>query len=397
MAKILNFSRNVVFFFVLMALGSFLITSCSSTQKMIDNGQYNNAIPELVKELLEKESSKKIELLNEIYPLANKQDLDEIQNLKASGQPDIWQKVYFHYFTLNARQLNVSQLSPEILQTINVNLIDYSGELENARQKSATYYYALATKCMSDSNSRSTPSAYDYLNAVNNIYPGFRDVDELMAEIKSHQPTNIYYHFKNDYPYTLPPGSAGNLENIDLSAFDTPKYHFVNSPPQDHAFDVFAELSLTHVKISPEQTGELAYTESVKIQDGIAYRLDENGGFVLDDEGKKIEAPKFKTLVCYVSEYKQEKSMLLIGNLELIDRASEKIIGMETIEGESKFVNIYAKFKGDVDALSPETFEFVGTKKLDYPTDAEMIKDAGKKLGEDAAIKVIEMLGNVEL
>ncbi len=397
MTKFQIFTLKIVSYMMFVTLGTLIMTSCNSTQKMIDNGQYSNAINELVEDLMAKESSKKIELLNEVYHLANKQDLDEIQSLKASGQPDIWQKINFHYFTLNARQKNVARLSPEILQSINFTLIDYDDELENARQKSATYYYALAMKRMGDSNSISIPSAYDYLNTVNQIYPGFRDVDELLAEIKSHQPTCIYYQFKNDYPYTLPPGAASNLENINLSAFDTPRYHFVNSRPSDDEFNVYAELTLTSVKISPERTGELAYTESVEIQDGIAYRLDENGGFVLDREGKKIEVPKFKTLVCYVSEYKQEKSMLLIGNLKLIDRASEKIIGMETLEGESKFVNIYAKFKGDMDALSPETFELVGTKKLDYPSDAEMIKDAGKKFGRDASKKVIEMLDNVEL
>ena len=373
------------------------MTSCNSTQKMIDNGQYNNAIPELVKELLEKESSKKIEQLAEAYQLANKEDLDEIQRLKASGQPDIWQKILFHYLTLNTRQQSVSQLSPEILQTIDVNLIDYSEQLENARQKSATYYYALAMKRLADSNNFSSPSAYDYLNTVNHIYPGFRDVDELMAEIKSHEPLYIYYHFKNEYTNTLPPGSANNLENINLSVFDTPNYHFINSKPPNDQFEVYAELTLIRVKISPERSGELSYTESVEMQDGIAYKLDENGGFVLDKEGQKIEFPKFKTLVCYVNEYKQEKSMLLIGNLKVIDRATEKIIGIETIKGESKFVNRYAKFKGNMDALSPETFELVGTKKLDYPSDAAMINDAAKKLGKDAAIKAIEMLDNVEL
>lgn len=396
MSKTLRSLVGKSFFIPFLVLQIFLLTSCSPVTKMIRNGDYKNAFSALADELSEKSTPKKIEQFKEVYTLANKQDLDEIQSLRASGQPDIWQKVHFHYFALNARQATVSKLPPEILQSINYKATDYSEELESARQKAAAYYYAMAMKCLADSNYLASPSAYDYFLAAHNVYPGFRDVEKRMAEYKSNEPKFINYQFENLFPNSLPPGSIQFLENLDLSLFNTPKYYFVHETPNSDRADVFVRLSLTRVKISPERTGELAYTESAKMQDGIAYALNDDGDFKLDSLDRKIQIPKFNTLVCYVTEYKQEKSMLLLGKIEVIDRSSGKTIAVKSVKGVSDFENRYAKFKGDMDALSPETFELLGTKEREFPDDAVMIKHAGEKFAKDAAEKVIEVLDNVQ-
>lgn len=390
-------SKFKLLHFLLPAFAVILIFSCSSPNQMISKGNYDEAIDVLIKKLNGHSSPEKSKQMAIAFNSANNKDIERIHELKSSGNPDIWYEVFSLYLQLEARQQKVAVLDSALLETAEINFSNYDPDIEFTREKAAIYYYALAEKYMESGTAEKQTESIELLKTIQNFYPGFRDVDVLLASYKANEPLYIYYQIQNNYPYTLPPGTVNSLENIDLSKFNTQRYHFVNSKSPKDQFKIFVQLTLNRVKISPERTGELAYTESVEMQDGIAYKLNDDGGFVFDAEGQKIEIPKFKTLVCYVNEYKQEKSMLLIGKVEVIDRDSEKIIATRSIKGPSDFENIYAKFKGDMDALSAETFKLVGTKKLEFPSDAAMINNAGEKFGRDAAIKVIELLDNVEL
>jgi hypothetical protein len=369
--------------------------SCSSVDQTISKGNYDEAVNNLTVQLQKNDSPRKIEQLSAAYNLANNRNLDSIVSLKKSGQPDIWHQVYSHYMELQTRQNNVSVLPAEILEKINFTPVDYSTDIEASRAKAAEYHYALARKKMSEAGDELTFEAYNELQKVQNIFPGFRDVEQLMEKYREAMPVMISYQIENDYPLSLPPGMERQLESIGLSKYNTPKYQFYNARPQDQ-FEVFVLITVRGVKISPEKTGELAYTESVEMQDGVAYRLNDEGGFELDSAGRKIEIPKLKTLVCYVNEFKQEKSMLLTGTVEIFHRASGQKLTENTVKGEYRFSNVYAKFKGDMDALSPETFALVGSKKLDFPPDDTMIMKAGEKLAQEAAKKTLAVLKSVK-
>lgn len=373
------------------------VVSCSPSKKMISNGNYDDAILELVAAIKKKETSEKVEQLAEAYKMANTRDLEKIKNLKLSGQPDIWQEVHFYYQKLDWRRENLEDLPTHILAAIQFDRTNYAAPLEESREKAALYYYTLATKLIESDQDVNADKIYTYLNTVHHIYPGFREVEVLMKTYKKPEPLQVYYAIDNHYPGMLPPGINQWLQQLNLAEFDVPKYRFTSQKPSDEAFKIYAEIRILDVKIAPGQTGELSYTETVEIQDGIAYQLDQAGGFVLDSAGQKIEIPKIETLVCYATEYKQVKSMLILGEVELFDRASKASLGLKKISGEATFEHLYAKFKGDLDALSPESMALIGTKEKDFPTDSQLLRYAGMRLAEDASKKIADVLDNVDL
>ncbi len=142
--------------------------------------------------------------------------------------------------------------------------------------------------------------------------------------------------------------------------------------------------------ISPEKTDKLYYTESADIQDGVAYKVNENGDFLLNSQGNKIEMPKYKTIACYVTERIQHKSMMVLGSMEIVERASGDRIAKKNVSGETKFRHRSAQFKGDLNALLPETLVLIGSRQLQYPTDLIMIIKASEILGENAVDIVAE-------
>ncbi len=394
MLKNLTFSLNRHIPYLVLLI---LVTSCNPAVKMMQIGQYDNAIYEIKKDLNKKETTKNVEQLAQAYAKANAHDLEEIKNLKLSGQPDIWQKVHFHYQRLDWRREKLEDLPPHILVAINFDRTTYAAQLEESREKAAIYYYTLATKLMASDREANADEIYGYLNAIHHLYPGFRDVEVLIEEFKRTDPLFVYYAVENCYPGMLPPGMQQWLQQLNLAEFDVPKYRFTSQKPPDTAFKIYAEVRIQDVKIAPGKTGELSYTESVQIQDGIAYQMDQDGDFVRDSAGQKIEIPKFETLVCYVTEYKQVKSMLVFGEVEIFARETKKSLGVKKIYGEATFEHLYAKIKGDLDALSAESKALIGTKRKDFPTDSQLIRFAGMRAAEDASMKIVEVLDNVDL
>jgi hypothetical protein len=294
---------------------------------------------------------------------------------------------------LQDRQAIVDQLPGEVREQLAYKAINYQSDIEHAREKAAAYYYALAEKKFQDSSFAVQNEGYSCLLEIQEIYSGFRDVAQRLAEYKAAMPEVFSFEIITKYPNTLPPGVRAGLEKIDLAMFDSPKYRYSNqeSRPINNRYKI--QLIIRDIKIQPEKKGELAFTETVKIQDGIAYQLDNEGDFVIDEGGNKIEVPKLKTLVCYVNQYKQEKSILVLGEVRLIDAETLRTVAQQKAKGVSEFTHVYAKFKGDLDALSPESFKLVGSKEQDYPSDANMIMHAGERFAQDAISKVITLIG----
>lgn len=374
----------------------FLISACSVTDQALNQGKYDQVIDELTQNP-GKLTVRQTDQLKVAFEEANKRDLARIRELKLSGQPDIWSQVYFAYEKLDKRQQKIAGLPDDVREQIGFQPVDYSSFLHEAKNKAAAYYYALVEKGMLDGKIGTGIETYNYLRKIERIYPGFRDTEALIAAWEKAQPINVYAEIKNAYPRPLPPGIDGTLGNIDLSVYDNEQFRFLNQEIKVYPIDYDAEIIITDVKIKPEKSGEVSYTESVKIQDGVAYKLDEDGKFIYNSAGEKIEIPKFNTQVCFVTEHRQEKSILVTGKLQLRDNKSGKIIGTRNLKGESVFTNTWAKFKGDMDALSPETMKLVGSKKQDFPSDANMILNAGERLCGDATRKIENMLEKVEL
>lgn len=396
MVKNLTLSLNKpvrIFLFLALAI---MAASCNQPKKMINNGNYDQAIDLLVEKSLKSPSTEQTMQLEQAFRIATSKDLERIHDLKSSGQPDVWFAIYKTYVDLDQRQQKIAQLPPEVLGSMDFALNNYDPDIEYAREKAASYAYALAQKQLSSGDDDAHAEAWDNLKQVQSVYPGFRDVEELLNELESRKPLYVYYAVENYFPGLLPPGIDEWFQRLQLSDFDVSGYHFVSQQPADPDFKVYAEIRIMDVKIAPGKTGELAYTESVEMQDGVAYKLDESGGFVLDSNGNKIEIPKFETLACFVTEYKQTKSMLVLGEVEIFDRSTGNSLGRRNISGEAKFEHLYAKFKGDLDALSAESKALVGTKRKDFPTDSQLIRYSGMRLAEDAAKKITLVLDNVE-
>jgi hypothetical protein len=256
---------------------------------------------------------------------------------------------------------------------------DYVAFSNQARDKATQFYYAAAKKQLESNIPQDHQLAYKNLLKVDELTPGFKDVDKLLGDFKKIEPIHILYKVTNLFPGYLPNELEKELKYLDLSTMNTPQIQYHKKPNKADSIAFSIAIEIHDVKIAPENTREVYYVETAKVQDGIGYRLDENNNFIYDSLGRKIEFPLLKTIACYVSETIKEKSILIGGSVEITETATGKGIAKRNIAGEAKFLNRSAIFKGDINALTAETFELVGTKEAEYPTDLEMILRASDR------------------
>lgn len=369
------------------------LASCSTSVQLINKGKYNEAIEVLVADLSKDSLNKKnIEALDFAFGEATKADYQKITSLKKSGKPEAWPENFSLYNQLNARQKKIETLPLITQNAIHYNAVDYKDLITESREKTCASIYANAMKLINSGKKADAQRAGFYLLEIESLLPGYKDVNKLLANIKSDTTVFVLYNISNQFQNYLPGGLENEIEKLEFSKFNTPKYEFISGKAAYLNIKYEAAIEIIDVKIAPEKTEPIYYTETATIQDGIAFKLDAAGNFLRDSLGNKIEVPKFKTIACYVTESVQKKSILIGGTVIIRDIETGKIVANRVVAGEAKFGHRSAKFKGDINALATETLDLLGSKELEFPSDFALILSAADKFAKNAADVVIEEL-----
>lgn len=372
-------------------LAALILYSCSTTDYLLEKQQYDEAIDKLVQTLEKRPTDqKKIASLDYALIETSSRDLAAVERLKQSGQPDIWENVLYLYHQIKQRQVKLDNLQDTTQRMMQYKIVDYSPHILQAQTNAAAYHYALALKHLESDQFLEQQLAFKHLSRADELIPGYRDTKKLLEKFGDFEPVYLHYKVRNHFRGYLPRELVQELEYLDLSALSTYRFRFTDRAGGRENIRFNITIDILDVKISPENTQELHYVETAKIQDGIGYKLDDEGNFMYDEDGKKIEFPMLKTIACYVTETRKEKSMRIDGRVEIADVATNAVIARQYINGKTIFSNRSAKFKGDINALSPETFELLGTKEAEYPDDLPMILQAGDRFKVNAVNYILE-------
>lgn len=385
-------------FHIFIPVAIIFFVSCSAEIQLINKEKYDEAIDVLVNKMKDYPAKEKdVEALTFALNEANQNNFQIIKHLKTSGKPDIWHPVLNQYLLLQKRQQKIIALPEFTLDSLHYEVVKYDNFIIESRENACRYYYAEASKLLETGTAANRQRAYNSLVITQQLIPGFRDVEQLLKQYEANKPVEIVFEIRNEFDDYLPWRLEEELVYLDLSSLNSPKYLFYADDDKSNDCKYFAVIIVKDIKISPENTEELYYTETARLQDGIAYKLDDDGGFLTDSAGNKIEIPKFKTIACYVTETQQKKSLIIGGNVQIIDKSTNQVFNGKFVTGESKFEHRSAKFKGELDALSPETIELIGSKELEYPSDLEMILRASDKFKINAVNEMIEVLEKLEM
>ena len=369
---------NYIFTYILIVL---LISSCANSSKLLQKGEYDKAIVKTAKSLQRKPNNQdNILILSKAYTLANNKDIEAIKQLKLSGQPNIFDKIVYHYNRLMDRQEIVERLPANVLSDIRFTYTDYTTELIESKKKAAAFFYAHGQLLLNDGNKLDARQAYDEFVKVEDYFPGYLDVSNLKNEALNKGTNNVIFIFNNDSRTALPEDFEYELLKISLRRLDKQWLSFHTTITDGEFYDYSIYLNLKNIVTSPEHVKEVHYEETKQIEDGFDYLLDENGNVKKDTLGNDIKIPHLETITCYITETQLHKSTLVSGTLDFYDNYSDDLIKTQPITSEFIFDYRFATATGNLSALSDETRSIIGNKPIPFPTNLQMIFDTNEDL-----------------
>ncbi|MCD4773877.1 MAG: hypothetical protein K8R41_10895 [Bacteroidales bacterium] len=343
--------KKLVLIFVI----PFLIISCSSPKKTTNEREHSASIVRLVNKLkIYQDNQKNIQMLSEELAIADKIDLEKIEELRISGQPDIWHEIFIRYSHLKYRQNLVKKLPVIVLEKINFKKKDYSNDIESARMQSANYLYAISNVLLEKGDDSSCMMASENLFIILSIYEDFRDVDKLIRRSLIYGSKNVLYRFYNNSEKTLPNYQKEYLRSVGIT--ENSFFDFDNNVVLEKEYDLSIVVNIERINVLPGATCENSYYVS---------------------KGTKEKATKYR---CKVIEADQEKSVKISGVIEYYDNINLKQLYSKPFTVKTNFSYKYVRLKGDERACSPEIIELAKRKIIVYPSDNKMLEDAVVKL-----------------
>ncbi len=362
-----------------------LLFGCASPSRLVKNQEYDQAIEKLSKSLRTGTPKEKhVKLLRQAFHAANQRDHDRIMLLRQSGQPDIWSDIHFRYLAMNHRQDLIKGLPDAVKQGVNFRPIDYGADIAESRNKASAYLYARSEQLLKSNDRADARKAYDLLLELTQINRNYRDTEILMRQALLQGTNQVLLAFDNQAGMPLPDGFTDRLMAFNPADFrdEFVQYDLYAFDGKNYDFTIW--ITLKNIRVSPEQVESRSFTETREIEDGTKPKRDDEGNIVLDEDGKVVEVPNYRTVSAIVYETLLNKSALLEGSVDYMRNYDNSIVYSIPISATNNFNHAFASVNGDLKAISKETRQMMQNKHIPFPPDGLMVLEAAKALNESA-------------
>ena len=382
-----NRNINRYYLFVLTVV-IFALGACSSPQKLLESGNYDEAILLSTKKLTGKKKKKEeyVRSLEAAFEKATQRDMAQAERLKKDNQDQNWDRIVQIYRTIDRRQERIRPLLPLVDQhgiKANFRFVRVDGLLREAKENAADFHYQTAQTLLEDAKSGdklAARRAYNELEKVEAYFPQYRDKEQLKRIAHTWGTSHILLSVKNQANTLLPYELEEELKHFNVRDLQNHWQVFYTESPQEIKLDYKVVLSLDAIDIGPSLVREREYEESREIEDGYDYVLDENGNVTKDTLGNDIKIPRYRLVQAMVLETHQQKIARVIANYEVYDLHDQRMIETRPLQAEAIFENYAATFRGDKRALSRQARSRIGNRPLPFPSDGDLLFDAVSQL-----------------
>ncbi len=364
-----------------------------STQKMINEGDYDDAIAKATDKLRKNKSNKKskeyIVLLEDAFAKAKDRDNRDIANLVKDANPQKLEQIFNIYKNLNARQEKIRPLLPLKINGSEAVFIfeDYSEQIISSKKALVKYLYDNSKALLYTKDKMNARRAYNDLIYLNELSPSYNDVSSLINDAQFKGTDFVHVYTKNETKMVIPV----NLHNalLDFSTYGLndkwTEYHGIKQ--KNISYDYGLVIAFRQINISPEQVKEREFTVEKEIIDGKKKLLDARGRVVKDSLGKDVMVDNIKIVKALINEVRQFKTVQVVAKIDYINLNSNQLLESFPISSEFVFENFYAKMKGDKRAVDSKYLPNFRNGPVPFPNNQQMVFDTGEDLKNQ--IKVI--------
>lgn len=343
---------------VLLSLTVILLFSCSTGKKALQKGDYYSAIYKAVDRLKSSPDNKNAtKVLREGYPLTLQWTQEEMDQVMSSSAPTKWERAIGLMEQVN--NLSSAIRSTPAARKIISNPKTYTSELNLAYEKAAEIRYDEGLKALDMNTRESARAAFDHFMAANRYVDGYKNAIELMAKAKEIATVRVIVD-------AIPAPSAKYKLSSEFFYDQVFKYlnnqygpnSFVNfySPFQADKENLNSPDFLVNMEFFDFSVGNLTRSEK-----------EENLEKKVKIETKDTTRVQYKTYQAKLKTYTDQ--VLSGGSLRarIIQPDTDKLLFDDIIPGSFTWVNKYALFAGDTEALDKNQLELTKNKVLPLP------------------------------
>ena len=379
--------KNVIYLFV-----SIILLSCGTakkTREALNTGNYYNAINTSVDRIADNKTKKSnqqyIYMLEDAYAKNMQRELETIEFLKKENNPANYEQIYTIYGQLNNIQERIKPLLPLHLndeqRDARFKFKDYTDAILGAKSNLSEYLYSNATKLINNASTKyDYRKAYDDLKYLEQINPGFKDVKSKIEFSYAKGLDYVMVHLFNQSDKVLPQRLEEDLLNFNTYGLDDLWTSYHSNPQKSINYDYDLQIHFNDIAIGPEQISEKQVIKEKQVKDGWEYLKNSKGQVVKDSLGNDIKVDKFRTATCNFYRFSQRKDVHIAGTVTYINLRTGQAINSYPLTSGFVFEHEYARYDGDKLALDDDMIKLTGLKAVPFPSNEQMIYDAGEDL-----------------
>ncbi len=380
--------NHPISFLLLVSLFIFTAAACTSIDKLVDTGNYDEAIALAQRKMSGKQAPnpKYIAAARQALEAANDRDLRNASRLREQGASTDWTRVFRIYRDIDKRQEKIRPLLPLVdKQGIKTDFTFVRVEplLAEARSQAAEQLYQRGRSLLAEGergDKASARAAYQSFEEVQQYLSNYRDTPSLMRQAEVLGIVYVTLQLENATRAYLPAGFEQELLAVNTKGMDSRWRRFHLPAQSGLAYDYHAKIVIRQIDVSPERISERSYTDEKEVTDGEEYVLDVNGNVAKDSLGNDIKRPRKVIVRAEVLEVYQTKSAIVQGELLLFDSRSGRQLDRRALTGEAIFEHYASTFNGDRRALSSDSRNRIGNRPAPFPSSETLILEAADHL-----------------
>ena len=381
----------------LLVIVVFILPSCKNIQKMVEKGEYDEAIVYAAEKMqgeVEKET-KYVRALEDAFDKVMAQDFRRLDHLKDRDRPEDYSKIYQLYRKIERRQSRIRPFLPLISKdgyVAHFKMIDTRPELKYYAEKDADYLYAKAEAYLdqySPEEKHLARKAYHALEEIERYFIDFKDKDQLMREARKLGVENVYVDAEINPYILLDPETRAMVTDLNLNGMNEDWTAFHNIIHEDLTYDYKVTLSIQDMVIEPGRENAHTFHYEKEIQDGWNYMLDERGNVAKDTLGNDIKLPKYITVRAEVTEVERFKAVRILSDLIVTDLHTGRELERKQIDSDIVFNGFSCFLRGDKRAINGVKRKHRMDGYLEpFPYDEEMVYAGMEKISRSARKRI---------
>ncbi|MEN8186057.1 MAG: hypothetical protein ABFR05_02885 [Bacteroidota bacterium] len=353
-----------------------LFSSCTSPQKLLDKGNYYDAVLLSVEKLKKNPNNKNAkETLEQAYPLAVESLLSKIEKNNLIQPRFANSQAAYTYEDLNRLYEKIQQ-SPAAKQIIR-NPENYYGQLAKVKALAAEEQYSAGVEQLGLGSRENARQAYYYFQDADAFVKNYKDVPEKLEQSYNMALLHVITDFKPVHSKMYGLSAATFYDELNNNLQQIEKNQFVRFYSVNEANKINFTNPDQYLEINFEDfiVGETHTVERIKNMQADSVKV---GEVTLDDRTKK-------------DVYGTVKAKVIISRMEVISKGLVNLTITQNINdqrgllnqnfpGEYVWFNEWGHFNGDERALTGNQYEICRRREMPPPPPQQMFLEFTKPI-----------------